>query len=95
MSPDGCRPFCASRNGMVLGEGAAVFVFEDWERAVNRGATILGEMVGFAMTSDAADIVLPDPDGAVRAMRGALGDAGLNPGGCGLHQRPWHGDRRQ
>lgn len=79
MSPDGCRPFCASRNGMVLGEGAAVFVFEDWERAVNRGATILGEMVGFAMTSDAADIVLPDPDGAVRAMRGALGDAGLNP----------------
>ena len=77
MSPDGCRPFCATRNGMVQGEGAAVFVFEDWERATRRGAPILAEVVGFAMTSDASDIVQPDPDGAARAMRGALADAGL------------------
>ncbi len=77
MSPDGCRPFCATRNGMVQGEGAAVFVFEDWDRATRRGAPILAEVAGFAMTSDASDIVQPDPDGAVRAMRGALADAGL------------------
>lgn len=83
MSPEGCRPFCASRNGMVLGEGAAVFVFEDWQRATARGARILAEVAGFAMTSDAGDIVMPDPDGAVRAMRGALADAGMAPGAVG------------
>lgn len=83
LSPDGCRPFCASRNGMVQGEGAAVFVLEDWGRAVARGAPILAELVGFAMTSDAADMVVPDPDGAVRAMQGALADAGLDPGDVG------------
>ena len=83
MSPDGCRPFCASRNGMVQGEGAAVFVFEDWDRATRRGADILAEVTGFAMTSDASDIVLPDPDGAARAMRGALADAGQGTGAIG------------
>jgi nodulation protein E len=83
MSPDGCRPFCASRNGMVQGEGAAVFVIEDWARATARGAPILAELAGFAMTSDAADMVVPDPDGAVRAMQGALADAGLAPGDVG------------
>lgn len=77
LSPDGCRPFCATRNGMVQGEGAAVFVFEDWERATRRGADILAEVAGFCMTTDASDIVLPDPDGARRAMQGALGDARL------------------
>ena len=80
LSPDGCRPFCASRNGLVLGEGAAVFVFEDRARALARGATILAEVAGFGMTSDAADIVQPDPDGAARAMRAALADAVLSPG---------------
>ncbi|WP_068302373.1 beta-ketoacyl synthase [Pararhodobacter sp. CCB-MM2] len=83
MSPDGCRPFCASRNGMVQGEGAAVFVFEDWDRAVARGVPILAEVAGFAMTSDAGDIVLPDPDGATRAMQGALADADLTPEAIG------------
>ena len=79
MSKDGCRPFCATRNGMVQGEGAAVYVFEDREHAVARGAPILAEVAGFAMTSDASDIVMPNQAGAVRAMRGALRDAGLNP----------------
>ncbi|WP_323037573.1 beta-ketoacyl-[acyl-carrier-protein] synthase family protein [Pararhodobacter sp.] len=78
LSPDGCRPFCATRNGLVQGEGAAVFVFEDWDRATRRGAEILAEVAGFSMTSDAADIVVPDPDGATRAMQGAMADAGLN-----------------
>ncbi len=83
LSPDGCRPFCATRNGLVQGEGAAVLVFEDWERARRRGADILAEVAGFAMTSDAADIVVPEADGAVRAMQGAMAQAGLAPGDVG------------
>ena len=79
MSRDGCRPFSLNRNGMVQGEGAAVFVFEDYEHARARGATILAEVTGFAMTSDATDIVTPNQKGAERAMRGALRDAGLAP----------------
>jgi nodulation protein E len=77
MSQDGCRPFSASRNGMVQGEGAAVFVFEEYEHARARGADILAEVAGFAMTADAADIVMPSKHGAARAIRGALADAGL------------------
>jgi len=83
LSPDGCRPFCASRNGMVMGEGAAVFVLESWDRATARGAPILAELAGFAMSSDAADMVVPQAEGAERAMRGALADAGLAPGAVG------------
>ena len=77
MSKDGCRPFSANRNGMVQGEGAAVFVFEEYEHARARGAEILAEVVGFAMTADAGDIVMPSIQGAARAMSGALRDAGL------------------
>ena len=79
MSKDGCRPFSKTRNGMVQGEGAAVFVFEELEHARARGAEILAEVTGFAMTSDASDIVTPNMSGAVRAMRGALRDAGMAP----------------
>jgi nodulation protein E len=79
MSKDACRPFSANRNGMVQGEGAGVFVFEEWDHAKARGADILAEVVGFAMTSDAADIVMPSQQGAERAIAGALRDAGLNP----------------
>ena len=79
MSKDACRPFSANRNGMVQGEGAAVFVFEEYERARARGAEILAEVVGFAMTSDAADIVMPSKQGASRAISGAMQDARLNP----------------
>lgn len=78
MSKDACRPFCANRNGMVQGEGAAVFVFEDYEHAQKRGADILAEVVGFAMTSDAGDIVMPSAQGAERAITQALKDAQLN-----------------
>jgi len=79
MSKDACRPFSANRNGMVQGEGAGVFVFEDWDHARARGAEILAEVAGFAMTSDAADIVMPNQSGAERAIAGALQDARLNP----------------
>ena len=78
MSKDACRPFSANRNGMVQGEGAGVFVFEDYEHARARGADILAEVAGFCMTSDASDIVMPSAQGAERAMTGALRDAGLN-----------------
>lgn len=79
MSKDACRPFSANRNGMVQGEGAGVFVFEEWDHARARGAPILAEVAGFAMTSDAVDIVMPSQQGAERAIAGALSDAGLNP----------------
>ncbi|MDZ4137091.1 MAG: beta-ketoacyl-[acyl-carrier-protein] synthase family protein [Paracoccaceae bacterium] len=74
MSRDACRPFSLTRNGMVQGEGAAIFVLEDYEHACKRGADILAEMVGFAMTSDASDIVMPSKQGAARAIAGALRD---------------------
>ncbi len=83
MSKDACRPFSANRNGMVQGEGAGVFVFEDWDHAAARGADILAEVAGFAMSSDAADIVMPSQAGAERAISGALRDAGLNPADVG------------
>ncbi len=77
MSRDGCRPFAASRNGLVMGEGGAVFVFEELKHARARGAEVLAEVAGFGMTSDAGDIVAPTQDGPVRAMQLALADAGL------------------
>jgi len=79
MSKDACRPFSATRNGMVQGEGAGVFVFEDYEHAKARGADILCEVAGFAMSSDASDIVMPSKQGAARAIAGALKDAKLAP----------------
>jgi len=79
MSKDACRPFSATRNGMVQGEGAAVFVFEEYEMARARGAEILAEVIGFAMTSDASDIVMPSKQGAARAMAGAMLDARIAP----------------
>ena len=69
MSKDACRPFSANRNGMVQGEGAAIFVFEEYEHARARGAEILAEVSGFAMTSDAADIVMPSKHGAGRRLQ--------------------------
>lgn len=83
MSRDGCRPFSANRNGMVQGEGAAIFVFEELEHARARGAEILAEVTGFAMSSDASDIVTPNQAGAERAMRCALRDARLAPEAIG------------
>ena len=77
LSPDICRPFSRNRPGLVLGEGAGILVLEDWDRACDRGATILAEILGFGMTADAGDLLAPDRDGARRAMQGALDDAGL------------------
>lgn len=79
MAPDMCRPFTLGRKGMVLGEGAAMFVIERLEAARARGAAIHGEIVGFGQSSDAMDITTPDVNGARRAIEGALRDGGLNP----------------
>ncbi|WP_333684259.1 beta-ketoacyl-[acyl-carrier-protein] synthase family protein [Pontibaca methylaminivorans] len=78
MSRDACRPFSANRNGMVQGEGAGIFVFEDYDHARARGAEILAEVIGYAMTADAGDIVMPSKHGAARAMSGALRNGGIN-----------------
>ncbi|PKO35424.1 MAG: 3-oxoacyl-ACP synthase [Betaproteobacteria bacterium HGW-Betaproteobacteria-7] len=74
-----CRPFHADRNGLVLGEGGAALVLEDWERAVARGARIHGEIVGYASTCDHSHLVRPEITGQVRALRATLADAGLTP----------------
>jgi nodulation protein E len=79
MAPDTCRPFSLGRKGLVLGEGACIFVLENLARAKARGADILGEIVGFGMTSDAMDIVLPSLEGAAGAIRACLADGGLAP----------------
>ena len=83
MSKDACRPFSANRNGMVQGEGAGIFVFEEMEHAKARGADILAEVIGFGMSSDASDIVMPSKNGAARAIEGALADAKIAPDAVG------------
>jgi nodulation protein E len=83
VSPDTCRPFSKDRRGLILGEGAAMLVLEPLDAARARGAKIIGEIVGFGMSSDAFHITQPSPDGAARAMRAALSDAGIEPNDIG------------
>ena len=78
LSADTCRPFSRDRSGLVLGEGAAVLVLEDWEHARRRGARVLAELAGSGMTADGLDITAPDLEGAASAMQAALDDAGLD-----------------
>lgn len=79
------RPFSADRDGMVLGEGAAILLLEEMEMAKKRGATILAELSGAASTADAHHVTAPHPEGvgAERAVRLALQDAGIDPGDVG------------
>ena len=75
VSPTRCRPFSADRDGMTLGEGAAIFALETLESAIARNAPIFGEIVGFGMSADASHITQPLASGAASAMRKALKDA--------------------
>jgi nodulation protein E len=79
VSPTQCRPFSADRDGMTLGEGAAMLTLETLESAQARNATIYAEIVGFGMSADASHITQPFADGAATAMRKALKDAGATP----------------
>jgi beta-ketoacyl-acyl-carrier-protein synthase II len=73
-----CRPFSLDREGFVMGEGAAMLLFEELEHAKQRGAKIYAEIAGFGMSSDASHITQPSIDGPARAVRMALAEAGVN-----------------
>ena len=78
VSPDTCRPFSKTRQGMILGEGSGMIVMETLENAKKRGAQILAEIVGYGMSSDASHITKPDQKGAERAMKFAIEDSKIN-----------------
>ena len=77
VSPDTCRPFSKDRRGLILGDAGAMLVLEHLDAAKARGARIYGEIAGFGMSSDAHHITQPSSEGAARAMRNALADAGM------------------
>jgi 3-oxoacyl-[acyl-carrier-protein] synthase II len=81
LSVTSCRPFDAQRDGLALGEGAAVFILESEARARARGAAILGEVAGYGAATDGHHLTQPQPEGAAAAasMRAACADAGIGP----------------
>ena len=83
VAPDTCRPFSRDRRGMILGEGGAMLVLEPLDAALARGATVLGEVIGFGMSADAHHITQPSAEGAALAISAALEDGGLAPGQIG------------
>ncbi len=83
LTPQACRPFSADRSGMMLGEGAAVFVLESEQSAKARGAVPIAYLDGYGTSSDAGDMVQPSPIGAARAISEALADAGIDPAQVG------------
>ena len=73
-----CKPFALDRSGMVLGEGAAMVVLEPWDKAIERGATIHGEVIGYGLVTDAGHITRPSVEGQAAAMRAALQSASID-----------------
>jgi 3-oxoacyl-[acyl-carrier-protein] synthase II len=78
-----CRPFSAQRTGLVLGEGSAFVVLEEWQRAQARGAPIHAELRGYGLTTDATHITRPSVAGQAAAMRAALRSAGFDGAAIG------------
>ncbi|MFH1314210.1 MAG: beta-ketoacyl-ACP synthase II [Candidatus Eisenbacteria bacterium] len=74
------KPFSKNRDGLVMGEGAGIVILESLEHALGRSARILGEIIGYGSSSDAFHLTYPNLDTEVEAMRGALTDAGIDPG---------------
>jgi 3-oxoacyl-[acyl-carrier-protein] synthase II len=78
-----CKPFAKDRTGLVLGEGAAMLVLEERERALARGAAIHAEIAGYGLATDATHITRPSVEGQAAALRAALDDARMGPGEIG------------
>lgn len=74
-----CKPFAKNRSGLVLGEGGAVVVLEEWEHAMRRGAAMHAELIGYGLCTDAAHITRPSAEGQAQAMQAALESAGIAP----------------
>jgi 3-oxoacyl-[acyl-carrier-protein] synthase II len=74
-----CRPFDKDRNGVVVSEGGCIFVLERLSDALKRGAKIYGEIVGYAINSDASDFIFPDKERQIQCMKLALNKAGISP----------------
>lgn len=83
LTPDLCRPFSAGRSGMTIGEGAGMVMLEAEDAAAARGAIPLAWLAGYGTSSDARDMLQPDIDGAAKAMRAALAEAGLGAADIG------------
>lgn len=83
LGPDLCRQFSRDRTGLMLGEGTALFLLDEYQRAHSRGAAIHAELLGFGMSAHAADLTAPSAGGAADAMRAALDDAGLPASSAG------------
>jgi nodulation protein E len=79
VAPDTCRPFSKNRRGMILGEGGAMLVLEPLDAALDRGARVYAEVLGFGMSADAHHVTQPSAAGAARAMTAALRDARIGP----------------
>jgi 3-oxoacyl-[acyl-carrier-protein] synthase II/nodulation protein E len=89
VSPTSCRPFSADRDGMTLGEGAAILILEPLDAALARGARIYAEIVGFGMSADAHHVTQPRAEGAALAMRRALEDITTTLGAPYLDSEMW------
>jgi 3-oxoacyl-[acyl-carrier-protein] synthase II/nodulation protein E len=89
VSPTSCRPFSVDRDGMTLGEGAAMLVLEPLDAALARGARIYAEIVGFGMSADAHHITQPRAEGAALAIQRALEDVTVTLGAPGLDSETW------
>ena len=89
------RPFDVGRNGIVVAEGGCLYVLERLSDANARGAEIHGELVGYAMNTDATDFVLPNPDRQAECVQKALDRAGLEPRSDRYCQHTRNGDQQR